>query len=276
MAEKGIIFSAPMVRALLDERKTQTRRLIQPTKKDWGPGQLLICEGPQFGGRGYRFIEPYAPGDRLYVRETWRVSPDACEGWHPQHLRGWIDYQSSGSAEMTAPSFDAVERAAFLTTETPDWDCLPSRYRPCIHMPRWVSRLWLGVTEVRVQRLQDISEDDAIAEGVCWQEPTPEDRAWAKAYAEENGGDDEVRGVWTVPGTDCGFGPKPRQPLWGTTAVNCYAYLWDSLHTEPGTRWADNPWVVAVSFDVHPGNIDAVPQGDFAKPQAGFGEAAHG
>jgi hypothetical protein len=235
MTDRPIIFSAPMVRALLDGRKTQTRRLAtSPLRK---------C----------------AIGDRLYVRENWRVSPEACEGWHPEEMRGWIDYQAEGSLELVAPSFEAVEKAAFLKGEERDWDFLPSRYRPCIHMPRWASRLTLIVEGVKVEPLQSISEADAEAEGILWQEPTDEDREWAKAYSEENGGDDVIRGVWIAPGTDCGFGPKPHQPLWGPTAANCYAALWGSLHTDEGQRWQDNPDVVALTFRVVRGNIDQVP-----------------
>lgn len=249
MAEKGIIFSAPMVQALLGGRKTQTRRILKPQ-----PGDTLAagkrvdhvgdyCTGaPQHGQAYYwrangswnsseRFHLPYASGDRLYVRESWRVSPDAAEGWHPEELRGWIDYQACGSEEMVAPSMEAAERAAFVKGENRDWDFVPSRYRPCIHMPRWTSRLWLAVTGVRVQRLQDCSEADPQAEGCVWDSADGHD-------------------VWYVPGA-----ATSRN---GVTAAECYSILWDTLHTAEGERWQDNPWVVAVSFDVHRGNIDAV------------------
>lgn len=228
MADKGIIFSAPMVRALLTGQKTQTRRLLKPA-----PEVFPIDDAGTLCDVGYLHVQgedrprlytgrcltaqkaAYAAGDRLYVRESWRISPDAAEGWHPEELRGWIDYQARGSEQRVAPSFEAVERAAFLKGDDRDWDFLPSRYRPCIHMPRWTSRLWLSVTDVRVQRLQVCSEDDAMAEG------------------------------W--PG-------DPGQ-LW---PLDWYRDIWNSLHTAEGERWDDDPWVVAVTFDVHHGNIDQV------------------
>lgn len=236
MADKGIIFSAPMVRALLAGRKTQTRRLLKlpPAPAHLGQWEASTVGGPGILDRhgnetpeypcvwhtrtGATIVPPYSVGDRLYVRETWRVSPDAAEGWHPGELRGWIDYQAGGSEEHVAPTFEAVERAAFLRGEDRDWDFVPSRYRPCIHMPRWTSRMWLAVTDVRVQRLQQITLTDICAEGLA-----------ASIYD---------------------F--KPVQ-----TGFDVWRQLWDSLHTAEGERWDDNPWIVAVSFDVHHGNIDA-------------------
>ncbi len=235
---KPIIFSAPMVRALLAGLKTQTRRLLNPQPYDFPHPQDGTRCWNAAGAPGGRICltdrgllnlhhKPH-PGDRLYVRENWRVSPEACEGWHPEEMRGWIDYQAGGSLEVVAPSFEAVEKAAFLKGEDRDWDFIPSRYRPCIHMPRWASRLTLTVTEVRVERLRSISERDARAEGleqVCVGGLLP-------AY----------RGT-----------PDLEPRLYPDSA---YGDLWDSLHTAPGTRWADDPWVVAVSFDVAHGNID--------------------
>ena len=169
MADRPIIFSGAMVRALLAGRKTQTRRLIKPRGKGpslfdggWSDSYILDPGNADWRAQDLR----YAIGDRLYVRENWRVSPEACEGWRPEDPRGWIDYQAGGSLEVIAPSFEAVDRATFLKGEDHDWDFIPSRYRPCIHMPRWASRLTLLVDDVRVERLQAISEADAIAEGV--------------------------------------------------------------------------------------------------------------
>lgn len=231
--DRPIIFSAPMVRALLDGRKTQTRRVLG------GRGRCNIFELGVWadsyvmdpGNADWRARDtPYAIGDRLYVRENWRVSPEACEGWHPDEMRGWIDYQAGGSLECVAPSFDAVERATFLKTEEHDWDFIPSRYRPCIHMPRWASRLTLLVEDVRVERLNDLSIEDAIAEGTsCY-----------------------ICGTGAVDGTsehDCGC--FHNRDL----AVPSYRYLWDSLHGPDA--WDSNPWVGAVTFRVERANIDA-------------------
>jgi hypothetical protein len=234
-----------MVQALIAGRKTQTRRTLRLPD---APSALGTWEASTIGGAGVsdskgrpvaerpcvwhtRTAAVVAPrfcvGDRLYVRESWRVSPEAAEGWHPDDLRGWIDYQAGGSAQLVAPSFEAVEKAAFTKNDDRDWDFLPSRYRPGIHMPRWASRLTLAVTDVRVERLQECSEADAIAEGIIEFEPTEEDPA---EFAYVDGGD-----IWN-------------------NARSAYAALWNSING-PGA-WEANPWVVAISFTVEQRNID--------------------
>ncbi len=242
MTDRPILFSAPMVRALLAGRKTQTRRVLGKTGHCnifepgvWSDGYVLDPGNADWRARD----TPFAVGDRLWVKETWRLSPEACEGWHPDHMRGWIDYQAGGSSEQTAPSFEAVERAAFLKGEDRDWDFLPSRYRPSIHMPRWASRITLLVTDVRVERLQDCSEADAIAEGaisVPYGVPPghPEREAWHHGQPME----------------------PPNDAF--ETALASYRHLWNSIN---GTgAWEANPWVVAVTFEVVRGNIDQVAQ----------------
>ncbi|MBH0112685.1 hypothetical protein I5E68_06940 [Novosphingobium sp. YJ-S2-02] len=187
MADKGIIFSAAMVRALLDGRKTQTRRLV---KKPAALDALAVFKPAFLQLPGNADLLPYAPGDRLYVREAHAI--DGARSWY-----------RLGHEEALArgPRVDV-------------------RWRPSIHMPRWASRLWLEVAEVRVQRIADISEADALAEGIERVE-YPEKGDWG----------------W----------PQRR-----------FAELWNSLHTTKGERWEDNPWIVAVSFNVHRGNIDEV------------------
>ena len=206
MADKGIIFSAAMVRALLEGRKTQTRRLLNP--------QPTVLTGQ--GKRIYRDEDwkrswrhggdddlPYAAGDRLYVREAWSHTGQGV--WDIQAARmvgrSGVIYRSDG----VAPG---------------------AKYWPSIHMPREFSRLMLLITEVRVQRLNAISEADAIAESCA--------------------------GV---------LGPNPDFPdEWDPSPVEEFRDLWNSLHSGNDDCWEANPWVVAISFDVHHGNIDAVPQ----------------
>ena len=262
MTDRPIIFSAPMVRALLERRKTQTRRLLnpQPTSECAGFQRVFVAppyfEALDHAGKpcypfpdGAGCVSPYpkirfAVGDRLYVREHWKVDLEF-EPFAPSELRELPFFDGDICYLATAPA---------ESLRDPVW----GRHRQGMHMPRWASRLTLTVTDVRVQRLGDICEEDARAEGLLWTEPTDEDREWAKSYAEENGGDPSIEGVWTVPGIDCGFGPKPRCPMWGPTPKSCFQFLWDSLHTDKGKRWQDNPWVVAISFDVQHGNIDRI------------------
>lgn len=248
MADRGIIFSAPMVRALLEGRKTQTRRLCAWANNPNSPQltYIVACDEPGWFGDEEGEVQFRAfcmPGDRLYVREHWRIS-SAQDELAPRDLPPGLSVE-----------YVADDRGSFT-----------GKHRQGMHMPRWASRLWLAITDVRVERLQDCSEADAIAEGICRSYPTSEDHEWLVGYHKEYYGappsqadiDDFNKGVWIIPGTDCGFGPKPRQPLWGPTAVSAYQALWNSLNTAEGTTWDANPWVVAVSFDVHDGNIDRV------------------
>lgn len=145
MKERPILFSGAMVRAILEGRKTQTRRLVKP--------QAAKITESQERGRFFWFESdddgavtegrcPYGqPGDQLWVRETWRRVGDM------------PDSQCTGPRDaMFHATATEAEHAIF-------------KWKPSIHMPRWASRLTLRITDVRVQRLKDISEQDAIAEG---------------------------------------------------------------------------------------------------------------
>jgi hypothetical protein len=205
-----------MVRALLEGRKTQTRRVIKgvqrnncltvrkPTKTKTGIEAHVIDAG-EHG------LLPYAPGDRLWVREGFS-GPYGCRNLPP---RDW-------------PNAGPIWHWADGNPEHGDW----TRPKPGIHMPRWASRLTLTVTDVRVQRLQDISEDDARAEGV---------------------------GTDTVLELDVGDMPAVRS-VWNGVAcsshVDAMRETWAGIHG--AGEWAANPWVCAVSFAVHKCNIDQV------------------
>lgn len=147
--ERPILFSGAMVRAILDGAKTQTRRVVTRRVNDegqwvvtrpggWADGRPHTSE--EIVGQGWRC--PYGqPGDRLWVRETWWPR---CGDAHLYGIREVVyrcDYGGTGG-------------------------CLtPRSWRPSIHMPRWASRLTLELTAVRVQRVQEISKEDATAEG---------------------------------------------------------------------------------------------------------------
>lgn len=161
MKERPILFSAPMVRAILECRKTQTRRVVQSIGND--EGFVIIDYGNggwpyrsddgdstthtiKRGGKLYLEETPHAcpygqPGDRLWVRET--------------HMLG---LESDIEVGAVAYKADGYVRGGLGDFEGRNW-------RPSIHMPRWASRILLEITSVRVERLQDISEADAEAEG---------------------------------------------------------------------------------------------------------------
>ncbi|GFM29230.1 hypothetical protein [Novosphingobium sp. PY1] len=251
MSDKGIIFSAPMIRALLDGRKTQTRRLLTnarvfatPESRAFTLKKAELTRALQgadrwrhLGGTGWFWESdafdyqspatrtgwmahlPYAPGDQLYVRENFQ-------------LLSFGDYLPTKQRPADV-RFAATDPLADLSPEDRGYP-----WRPCIHMPRWASRMFLTVTDVRVQRLQEISEDDARAEGL-----TPV----LKSMPPLQGCDGALRSREVFE----------WEKGWSVNAVPAFEALWNSLHTAEGERWEDNPWIVAVSFDVHHGNIDA-------------------
>ena len=213
MADKPIIFSAPMVRALMDWRKTQTRRLM-PHQETLKVAYSPIVSGIRiFNYAGEEEISrpPYAPGDRLWVREAF-IGPYAYEvNEYPP--RDWGNKPIWFPADGPVPDKFAGQF----------WH----RARPSIHMPRWASRLTLTVTDVRVQRLQEISAADSIAEGVqC--------------------GTCEFMNTSACNGRGC------------FASIAAFQALWNSLHGPHA--WDANPWVAAYSFAVQHGNIDT--QGD--------------
>jgi hypothetical protein len=203
MTDYPMIFSAPMVQALLAGRKTQTRRLLKPQPS--APHFAHFRDGSTeytIGSCGKGKRVPYAPGDRLYVREAMH----------------WTD------------------NLRFVADDTPvDFDRMPDGFTAGrahvsgMFMPRWASRITLTVTEVRAQRVQDISEEDAMAEGVESGQ-TSRGRMW-KAYGEE---------------PNC----------WVDTPRMSFIRLWNSIHGPDA--WDRNDWVAAYTFTVQRGNIDQV------------------
>ena len=218
MTDRPILQTAADVRAALAGRKTQARAVIKwqgprgfPhsfadafVDNPAGVPRLLVpfhhpdepCEWSEC--QRHRHYGPYDPGDRLWVREAWRVE-------HRFNTHSPIPHDSA----VQYPADDPLSV----------WD---SRLRPSTQLPRWSSRLTYIVKDVRVQRVQDITEADAVAEG-C-------DAVLALTIKRPNG---------AHPG-------NPRE---------CYCDLWDELHG-PGA-WDRNDWVAAITFDVVARNIDA-------------------
>lgn len=210
MTERPILFSAPMVRALLAGRKTQTRRVVKP-RHDWHVDEVPDERGvfrpwPIFEAYVYAEPEtvevpcPYgSPGDRLWVKESIRRVAE------PVGEERWCESEYIADGEPT---------------EADVWPW-KNRALPSIHMPRGLSRLTLEVTAVRVERLQAISEEDAKAEGV-------------KPFFEEHSS----------------IGPDQRITSGELAADApfraSFAVLWDTINE--ATSWAANPWVWVVEF----------------------------
>lgn len=163
MKERPIIFSGEMVRAILEGRKTQTRRVIKPQMEMSGHNRdgKSIIEWKEKGilkslaNAAMVILEcPYGqPGDRLWVQETWAkcLGSGFCQPFE-RYLKG----------DQSPWGIGAVYKA------TPHPDYRLGKWSPSVHMPRWASRITLEIAGIRVERLQDISEKDAIAEGATF------------------------------------------------------------------------------------------------------------
>jgi hypothetical protein len=203
MKERPILFSGAMVRAILENRKTQTRRVLkQPNRRD---GVKLVPELLQKIGVGH--ASPYGvPGDRLWVRETWQVN--------------------------TPPS-GYIYRADCLDYENGDEGC---RWRPSIFMPRKASRILLDVANVRVERVQDITAADCIAEGVQY------------PVSSEGCPKGQVRPLINISAKHSPLKYLPREYTHNDLLRAHYAALWDSINAARGFAWERNPWVWVVEF----------------------------
>ena len=184
MNERPILFNAPMIRAILANTKTQMRRIFKPDRMTWDAngryttyamrgGELSTTGSGPFKPSSWLHYCPYGqPGDRLWVRESFARVPTACES---EDIVFAADYQ------------DGSDRAAGV------------RYTPSIHMPRAVSRITLEITGVRVERLQDISRGDAMAEGCPFPNMAqgPDPRDWyAELWGAINGPDSWAENPW--------------------------------------------------------------------------------
>ncbi|HET98768.1 MAG TPA: hypothetical protein ENH89_00035 [Aurantimonas coralicida] len=217
MTDRPIIFSAAMVIAILREiavpstGKTMTRRLAcgELLPPDARRHKNIDVEIDPWGRvRETTIWQRVQPGDRLWLCETWgatkrydhlpprEIPVGSSTGYKTDDIGVWCQTGCSGAA---------------------------GKWRPSIFMPRWASRLTLHVTEVRKERLQDISAQDAIAEGVRWSATDP------------------------ATGNEIMNGPA---------GVDGFASLWDSLHRKPGTTWDDDPELVVIRFRPVLANID--------------------
>lgn len=163
MKERPILMSAPMVRAILDGRKTQTRRIVKPTPEWIGQSGVLSYRGRV--GLPHALSPFGQPGDRLWVREAFRFL-DSFDGDSPNTVGNRC--LVAGYPKPWAPTHYEADgwRDNWMNVGTAPGSVTAGKLRPGIHMPRWASRITLEVVSVRVERLQDISDEDAIAEGI--------------------------------------------------------------------------------------------------------------
>jgi len=209
MKERPILFSAPMVRAILDGSKTQTRRMVKHnivglpacTPSDSSTGKPL---NELWVDDNDMFTCPYGKqGDRLWVRETHYIV--YAQGNKNNHVIE-IDYKAD---------LNHTKRMC------------PQQWRPSIHMPRWASRILLGVKTVGVERLQDISAEDAIAEGIRYH----------SLYNEWGGVEEHPDSTADIP-----------QWRWYEDPREAFMHLWISINGEHS--WNENPWVWNIEFNV--------------------------
>jgi hypothetical protein len=209
MTDRPILFSGPMVYAILEGRKTQTRRVLKPQPRLGQSAHLYSTSQVDWQVRGkYGTVLsserlPYTTGDRLWVREAWRT--DVTYDWtKPSDLAADspIIFEADGARNSNWRPAPMADHAGKL--------------RPSMFMPRWASRITLEVTAVKVERLQDIEFQDVISEG-C-----------------------EVRQFWLFGADNAG-----RKRI----AQSVFADLWDSINgSRPGSDWEANPWVAAIEF----------------------------
>lgn len=223
MTDRPIIFSAPMIRALLDGRKSMTRRVLkpQPPPRDCGDaGISLYGDGFRYGDCDYKdgVFEriPYAPGDRLYVKEAWRAM-DGQDGFSGAQI-GAQCLEAGYKRAWSPVRYEADGAKNNWIADQHTFGSQPGRYRYARFMPRWASRLTLVVTDVKVERLQEMDRGDAMSEG--------------------------------CPFPNMAAGPNP---------LDWFRDLWNSLHGPDA--WAGNPWVAAISFTAHRCNIDHMEAG---------------
>lgn len=217
MRERPILFSTEMVQAILDGRKTQTRRVLKNAKLDlfidditWGytaftPQRHISVRGKWVDQNkddryGESFIKcPYGKvGDRLWVREAW------CKVTDPFAISEGIGYKADMDFVMDAKGRFKDGDTVWNFEKPEAW-----KFKPSIHMPRWASRITLEITNIRVERIHDISIEDIIAEGCS--------TTLREGYACE-----DLREQFSI--------------------------LWDSINAKRGFGWSENPWVWVIKF----------------------------
>lgn len=246
---KPIIFSSAMVQAILEGRKTQTRRIISgkanqlsdafliKDNKWWAERSAITQLGIRQGIR-YTIDPPYGePGEYLWVRETWGVHTRSSGGPATPRPGGWLGlgYRADNCGKGHILDVDMPHTYWVKPPEDDLWNYYREKQRwqkwiSPIHQPRWASRITLFIDELKIERLQDISEEDARAESVM-----PYHR----------------KGTSNEPG--CHISARSR-----------FGSLWDTINGERGS-WAQNPWVWVITFSVADNHMQIGDMENYAK-----------
>ena len=227
--EKGLIFNSEMVRAILDGRKTQTRRIMAPQPADdiergIFPNPEVIgwksSRRHKHGSTTAHFCHYGKPGDRIWVRETWGVVSHAFSDdglmidWVPDRPATAIHEMPFGNGYYSGHAIYAAD-GDFTWGDDDGYEDGRSCWKPSIHMPRAASRILLEITDVRVERLNAISQEDAQAEGM-------ELTGWRPTYSDPDSGGEVM------------------------TPYDNFAELWSSIYGEGS--WKADPWVWVIEF----------------------------
>lgn len=216
MTERPIIFNGDMVRAILRGEKTQTRRPVKPQpvflpdalppRWRWKSRRFIAEWVDMAGGLGMQDFCPFGqPYDRLWGRETWRLAdPDGDDAVSEDVYGPYAPFVGANGSRKIR--WRVIYRATSPESHPKYGKAL---WTPSIHMPRWASRITLEITDINVERVQDITEDEAIKEGVV----------------------DPIMGT---------YGLNPR---------TIFRDLWDAIYAKrSGLSWDENPWIWAITF----------------------------
>lgn len=232
MKERGMIFNGEMVHAILDGRKTQTRRIMKPQPEPcpreghWWPSNVFktmlhIEEEMQNGKGGWGGLVgdacPFGDvGDRIWVRETFSCIGN--EDGHPVDAKGNLCSREEAQRIYRASAVQKPNNYGLWSS--PDGFDFEGVWTPSIHMPRWASRILLEITHVRIERLNAISEEDAMREGI-----------------------DADRLTESKDNYDC---IADHNMTGRPSAKGYFSDLWQSIYGEES--WAANPWVWVIEF----------------------------
>lgn len=279
--ERPIPFIGPMVRAIFEGRKTQTRLVVSDrnSQGNFRASELLIDDprtcvdhGPSPAGNPGDYLHAYVdalkieakrgwkrgdcdsecierlyprwmPGNRLWVKETWQMVDEDGEADASESLRSRLGATApfkgiQGSRPIT---WRAVYRADG-EAEHPNYG--PIVWRRSIHMPRWASRLTLEVVAVRVERLQEISEADAIAEGASRREIQGHSAGWSMDWSRVGQLSRFAGGIYQRGSEQ----PLTERDICLGSARMAFGSLWNSINAKRGHGWDANPWVWVIEF----------------------------